>query len=58
MGENLFELHDTFGLRPDFVADIVRNYGLAVDLEGYEAEMQKQRERARTSWKGNYIIPF
>ena len=52
MGENLFELHDTFGLRPDFVADIVRNYGLAVDLEGYEAEMQKQRERARTSWKG------
>ena len=32
--------------------DIVRNYGLTVDRQGYEAEMQKQRERARASWKG------
>ena len=30
-GNDLFRLHDTFGLRPDFVADIVRNYGLDVD---------------------------
>ena len=51
-GKELFKLHDTFGLRPDFVAEIVRDYGLTVDIEGYETEMQKQRERARTSWKG------
>ncbi|HUY12191.1 MAG TPA: alanine--tRNA ligase [Terriglobia bacterium] len=51
-GPDLFRLHDTFGLRPDFVADIVRNYGIDVDMEGYNAEMQKQRERARASWKG------
>jgi alanyl-tRNA synthetase len=51
-GDELFRLHDTFGLRPDFVADIVRNYELAIDFKGYEAEMQKQRERARASWKG------
>jgi alanyl-tRNA synthetase len=51
-GEDLFKLHDTFGLRPEFVADIVRNYGLGVDIDGYNAEMQKQRERARASWKG------
>jgi alanyl-tRNA synthetase len=51
-GKDLFRLHDTFGLRPDFVADIVKNYGLDVDLEGYQAEMQKQRDRARASWKG------
>ncbi len=50
-GPRLFQLHDTFGLRPDFVEDVVRNYGLTVDREGYGAEMQKQRERARTSWK-------
>ncbi len=50
-GEDLFKLHDTFGLRPDFVEDVVKNYGLTVDSEGYEAEMQKQRERARASWK-------
>ena len=50
-GEVLFYLHDTFGLKPDFVDDYVRNYGFAVDREGYEVEMQKQRERARASWK-------
>jgi alanyl-tRNA synthetase len=50
-GKELFKLHDTFGLRPDFVRDVVKNYGLEVDFDGYEAEMQKQRERARASWK-------
>jgi alanyl-tRNA synthetase len=50
-GDELFKLHDTFGLRPDFVEDIVKNYGLTVDREGYQAEMRKQRERARASWK-------
>jgi alanyl-tRNA synthetase len=42
-GDALFKLHDTFGLRPDFVEDILRNYGLGVDREGYEAELQGQR---------------
>ena len=51
-GDDLFTLHDTFGLRPDFVEDVIKNYGLTGDREGYEAEMQKQRERARASWKG------
>jgi len=51
-GQDLFKLHDTFGLRPDFVEDILRVRGGSVDRAGYEAEMQKQRERARASWKG------
>ena len=50
-GKDLFKLHDTFGLRPEFVEDIVRSRGGSVDRAGYEAEMQKQRERARASWK-------
>ncbi|MBZ5513277.1 MAG: alanine--tRNA ligase [Acidobacteriia bacterium] len=51
-GDDLFELHDTFGLRPDFVEDIVKNYGLGVDWESYKLAMWEQRERARASWKG------
>ena len=51
-GNDLFRLHDTFGLRPDFVQDVVKDYDLTVDLDGYNAEMEKQRERARASWKG------
>jgi len=51
-GRELFRLHDTFGLRPDFVEDVVKTYRLTVDWDGYKAEMHKQRERARASWKG------
>src|SRR5208337_2641281 len=51
-GKDLFKLHDTFGLRPDFVEDIVRTQGGSVDRTGYEVKMQQQRERARASWKG------
>ncbi len=53
-GNDLFMMHDTFGLRPDFVRDVVKSIDpqLDVDMQGYEAEMQKQRERARASWKG------
>ena len=50
-GDQLFKLHDTFGLRPEFIASILRDYA-NLDWNGYEAEMQKQRERARASWKG------
>src|SRR2546426_3214719 len=52
LGEDLFELYDTFGCPPDFVEDLVRPYSLTLDREGYEALMAKQRERARASWKG------
>jgi alanyl-tRNA synthetase len=51
-GEDVFRLHDTFGLRPDFLADIVNDYGLTIEWRGYEIEMEDQRERARASWKG------
>jgi len=52
-GVDLFRLHDTFGLRPDFVKDVVGKYeGTSVDEQGYLAEMGRQRERARASWKG------
>jgi alanyl-tRNA synthetase len=53
-GNDLFMLHDTFGLRPDFARDVVKSVdpNLEVDWAGYETEMQKQRERARASWKG------
>jgi alanyl-tRNA synthetase len=51
-GDDLFELHDTFGLRPDFVEGIAKNYGIIVDWEGYKIAMEEQRALARASWKG------
>lgn len=50
-GPDLFRLHDTYGVPPEFVADAIVKYGLTVDWDGYNGEMQKQRERSRASWK-------
>jgi alanyl-tRNA synthetase len=51
IGGEIFKLHDTFGLRPEFVQDVLKDYGISTDAQGYLAEMEKQRERARASWK-------
>ncbi len=46
-GDTVFELYDTYGFPVDLTADIVREKGLDVDLAGFEAAMEKQRERGR-----------
>ena len=51
-GPKVFYLYDTFGLPLDLMQEIGRERGLLIDEAGFEAEMQKQRERARASWKG------
>lgn len=46
-GELVFLLHDTYGFPVDMTADYAREQGLDWDQKGYEAEMAKQRQRAR-----------
>lgn len=46
-GEIVFKLYDTYGFPADLTADIAREKNLIVDLEGFEMEMSKQRERSR-----------
>ena len=54
-GHDMFFAYDTLGLRPDFVRDLAQEHGWKVagnaDKE-FEAELKKQRERAKASWKG------
>jgi alanyl-tRNA synthetase len=47
-----FKLYDTYGLALDEQEDMAREHGLGIDREGFEREMEQQRERARASWKG------
>ena len=47
-GEVVFRLYDTFGFPEDLVADVARERNLTVDHEGFEREMNAQRERARS----------
>ncbi|MCC7176238.1 MAG: alanine--tRNA ligase [Bryobacterales bacterium] len=51
-GPVAFKLYDTYGLALDEQAEMAREYSMTVDLEGFEREMERQRERARASWKG------
>jgi len=52
-GETVFRLYDTYGFPVDLTADIAREKNLTLDEAGFEAEMNKQRERARAAGKFN-----
>ncbi len=46
-GEMIFKLYDTYGFPVDLTADIAREQGVTLDMEGFERCMQVQRDRAR-----------
>ena len=50
-GDVVFKLYDTYGFPVDLTADIARERGLTVDEAGFEAAMEKQRDRARAASK-------
>ena len=51
-GKVAFKLYDTFGLSTDEQEELARERNLTIDAEGFSAEMEQQRARARASWKG------
>ena len=51
-GATSFRLYDTFGLSLDEQEELAAERGLTIDPAGFAAEMEKQRVRARASWKG------
>jgi alanyl-tRNA synthetase len=52
-GTEIFKLYDTFGFPLDFTKEIADEKSMNLDMTGFEAELEKQRERARQSWKGD-----
>ncbi len=50
-GSTVFKLYDTYGFPVDLTADIARERDLHLDLEGFETEMNQQRERSRQASK-------
>ncbi len=48
-GEDAFKLYDTYGFPVDLTKEIAEEEGLKVDEKGFESEMEKQRERARSA---------
>jgi alanyl-tRNA synthetase len=46
-GSLIFKMYDTYGFPVDIIQDIVRDQGLSLDMEGFEANMEQQRLRSR-----------
>ncbi len=47
-GDLIFKLYDTYGFPVDIVQDVVRDTRMGVDLEGFNAHMEDQRNRSRS----------
>ena len=47
-GRDAFVLYDTYGFPPELTAEIAREHGLGVDMDGFEREMERQREQSRS----------
>lgn len=52
-GEIAFKLYDTFGFPVDLTEDALRRDGYTLDMAGFDAAMEKQKEEARKSWAGS-----
>ncbi|MFV8826824.1 alanine--tRNA ligase [Alkalihalobacterium sp. APHAB7] len=48
-GKDVFRLYDTYGFPVDLTEEYVEEKGLVIDREGFEREMEGQRERARAA---------
>ncbi|MES1035321.1 alanine--tRNA ligase [Bacillus pumilus] len=48
-GEDVFKLYDTYGFPVELTEEYAEDEHMTVDREGFQAEMEKQRERARNA---------
>lgn len=57
-GADAFRLYDTFGFPVELTRELAAEKGIAIDMKGYEAEMEKQRERAKKAAKFGELQVF
>jgi alanyl-tRNA synthetase len=52
-GDTAFTLYDTYGFPLDLTQDALRNRGIGVDIASFTDAMERQKAKARESWKGS-----
>jgi alanyl-tRNA synthetase len=52
-GDTAFTLYDTYGFPLDLTQDALRSRGIGVDIASFTDAMDRQRAKARESWKGS-----
>ena len=55
-GEVVFKLYDTYGFPADLTQDVVRDNNYTVDLDGFEKQMELQRQRAKQA--SNFDVDY
>lgn len=53
-GQNLFRLYDTFGFPPEVTAELARENGLKVDMEGYKKLFEEHQNKSRQDAAGTF----
>ncbi len=48
-GETVFKLYDTYGFPVDLTADVARENGLTLDMDGFDKAMAVQKDQARAA---------
>ena len=54
-GTTAFTLHDTYGFPIELTQEIAGERSVEVDVDGFDAEMQEQRHRAKSARKGSTV---
>ncbi len=63
-GDEAFRLHDTYGFPLDLTVEMAAEQGLTVDIDGFDAAMNEQKEIARqsrkdgSSWDSDEVYTF
>ncbi|HKG76978.1 MAG TPA: alanine--tRNA ligase, partial [Beijerinckiaceae bacterium] len=52
-GDVAFTLYDTYGFPLDLTQDALKARGVGVDIDAFNAAMERQREKARAAWSGS-----
>lgn len=51
-GEVAFKLYDTYGFPLDLTEDMLREKGIRLDIDAFDAKMQAQKAQSKANWKG------
>jgi len=50
-GEKVFKLYDTYGVNPELTREVIAEYGISTDDEGFNAELLSRQEMSRSGQK-------